>query len=78
MDVMVPLVFQTGQIDALASTRVILALLCVIVASSLALGIAVGLTRRIQQIAGPEDEEPETEKQEPRTKNQEPSEEHRT
>ena len=50
--------FQTGQIDPLASIRVIMALVCVIVASSLALGVAVGLTRRIQEIAGPDDQAP--------------------
>ncbi len=42
---------QTGSSDPLASTRVILALVCVAVASSLALGVAVGLSRRIQAIA---------------------------
>lgn len=45
------LLLQSDGINPLASTRVILALVCVVVASSLALGVAVGLSRRIQMIA---------------------------
>ncbi len=45
------MLLQSGSSDPLASTRVILALVCVIVASSLALGVALGLSRRIQMIA---------------------------
>ncbi len=45
------MLLQSGSSDPLASTRVILALVCVVVASSLALGVAIGLSRRIQLIA---------------------------
>ncbi len=52
---------QTGADTSLTSVRVILALVCVIVASSLALGVAVGLARRIQTIAdqGPAGDAPQ-------------------
>lgn len=43
--------------NALLTTRVIFALVCVIVASSLALGVCVGLVRRMQ-IISPERAEP--------------------
>lgn len=43
--------------DPLLTTRVILALLCVVVSSSLALGVCVGLVRRMQ-IISPERPEP--------------------
>lgn len=42
---------QTDGPNPLTSVRIILALVCVIVASSMALGVAVGLSRRIQTIA---------------------------
>jgi hypothetical protein len=42
---------QTTAPDALLSVRVIFALVCVIVSSSLALAVCVGLLRRIQVIS---------------------------
>jgi hypothetical protein len=39
------------QQNSTASAQLILAVLCVIVLSSLALGVCVGLARRMQQIA---------------------------
>lgn len=45
---------QTASADPLAATRLILALVCVIVASSLALGVCIGLMRRINTIAPPD------------------------
>lgn len=45
---------QQADATALLSAKLILAIVCVIVASSLALGVCVGLMRRIQTIAGPE------------------------
>lgn len=47
------LLLQTATPDSFTTTRIILALLCVFVASALALGIAIGLNRRMQAIAGP-------------------------
>lgn len=43
------------QDAALAGTRVVLALMLVVLASSLALGICFGLMRRIQAISPPKD-----------------------
>ena len=51
---MVFVIIQLLQTDGpiqVTSVRIILALVCVIVASSMALGVAVGLSRRIQTIA---------------------------
>lgn len=45
------IVAQTEPSSQLLATRVILALVCVIVSSSLALGVCVGLVRRIQVIS---------------------------
>lgn len=66
MLVLYTILLQTPPSGQLLATRVILALVCVIVSSSLALGVCVGLLRRIQTIA-PERREPssEDEPQEP-------------
>jgi hypothetical protein len=45
------LLLQTADRDPAATTRIILALLCVVVLSSTALAIALRLNRRMQAIA---------------------------
>lgn len=52
MFVLEPVLLQ-AQSTSLLSAKLILAIVCVAVASSLALGVCVGLMRRIQTIAGP-------------------------
>jgi hypothetical protein len=42
---------QAAQQDPTASARLILAVLCVVVASSIALAVSIGLARRMSQIA---------------------------
>lgn len=51
MDIAYTILLQTGDADPLAASRLILALLCVIVLSSTGLAVMVGLSRRIQSIA---------------------------
>lgn len=51
MLVLYTILLQTPPSGQLLATRVILALVCVIVSSSLALGVCVGLLRRIQVIS---------------------------
>lgn len=51
MLVLYTILLQTPPSSQLLATRVILALVCVIVSSSLALGVCVGLLRRIQVIS---------------------------
>lgn len=45
------IIAQTTAPDALLSVRVIFALACIVVSSSLALAVCVGLLRRIQTIS---------------------------
>lgn len=40
-----------AQQDSTTSAKLILAVLCVVVLSSMALGVSIGLARRMQQIA---------------------------
>lgn len=51
MNIAYTILLQTGDADPLAASRLILALLCVIVLSSTGLAVMVGLSRRIQSIA---------------------------
>lgn len=68
---------QAAAPDPLSAPRLILALVCVIVASSLALGVCIGLMRRIQTIAPerpatpPAEDAPPTPETEPRAGRQE-------
>ncbi len=52
MQVVAIFLSQTTPIDPLLSTRLILALLCVVVTSSIAFGVTFGLARRIALLAG--------------------------
>lgn len=45
------LLVQTPPVDAQLTTRLVLALLCVVVTSSIAFGVTFGLARRIAMIA---------------------------
>lgn len=51
VDIAYIILLQAGDADPLAASRLILALLCVIVLSSTGLAVTVGLSRRIQAIA---------------------------
>lgn len=51
VDLAYTILLQTEPADPLAASRLILALLCVIVLSSTGLAVTVGLSRRIQAIA---------------------------